>query len=118
MPRHERLLAELRGLKQESFAFGGKWRIIDSSRKYHRDVSLALAGACHAAGYRGYPAATATHESVAAKVGDDEALRDPTPTGGFFNTRRTPMLGRLERAAVGVASVGGLGARGSRRFWR
>lgn len=50
IPRHERLIAELRGLRQESFAFGSKWRIVDSSRKLHRDVSLALAGACFAAG--------------------------------------------------------------------
>ncbi len=52
IPRHERLLAELRGLRQESFAFGSKWRVVDSSRKFHRDVSLALAGACFAAGER------------------------------------------------------------------
>jgi hypothetical protein len=119
-PRHERLLAELRGLRQESFAFGGKWRIIDSSRKYHRDVSLALAGACHAAGYRGYGPATATHESVAAKLGDDEPLRDMTPRGGFFSTR--PAVGRLERAAGGVATDdGGVTREGwtrRARFWR
>ena len=41
MPRHERLLAELRGLRQETFAFGSKWRIVDSSKKSHRDISLA-----------------------------------------------------------------------------
>jgi len=50
IPRHERLLAELRGLRQEAFAFGSKWRIVDGSRRFHRDVSLALAGACFAAG--------------------------------------------------------------------
>jgi len=50
IPRHERLLAELRGLRQESFAMGSQWRVVDSSRKFHRDVSLALAGACFAAG--------------------------------------------------------------------
>ncbi len=50
IPRHERLIAELRSLRQESFAFGSKWRVVDSSRKFHRDVSLALAGACYAAG--------------------------------------------------------------------
>jgi len=48
IPRHERLLAELRGLRQEQFAFGGRWRVLDSSRKFHRDVSLTLAGACFA----------------------------------------------------------------------
>jgi hypothetical protein len=50
VPRHERLLAELRGLRQESFSFGSKWRIVDASKKFHRDVAVSLAGACHAAG--------------------------------------------------------------------
>jgi len=52
IPRHERLLSELRGLRREEFAFGSKWRVVDSSRKFHRDVSLALAGATWAAGQR------------------------------------------------------------------
>lgn len=50
LPRHERLIAELKSLRQESFAFGSRWRVVDSSRKLHRDVSVALAGACYAAG--------------------------------------------------------------------
>jgi hypothetical protein len=50
IPRHARLLGELRNLRSESFALGSKWRVIDASRKLHRDVSLALAGACYAAG--------------------------------------------------------------------
>ncbi len=50
LPRHERLLNELRGLRREEFAFGSKWRVVDSSRRFHRDVSLALAGAVLAAG--------------------------------------------------------------------
>ena len=49
IPWHERLIAELRGLRQQQFAFGSKWRVVDSSRKFHRDVSLTLAGACFAA---------------------------------------------------------------------
>jgi terminase large subunit-like protein len=49
IPWHERLIAELRGLRQEQFAFGSKWRVVDNSRKFHRDVSLTLAGACSAA---------------------------------------------------------------------
>jgi hypothetical protein len=49
IPRHERLLDELRNLKQESFTFGSRWRVVDSARKFHRDVSLALAGAVWAA---------------------------------------------------------------------
>ncbi len=52
IPRHGRLLAELRSLRAESFAFGSRWRVLDGSRKFHRDVSLALAGACFAAGDR------------------------------------------------------------------
>jgi hypothetical protein len=50
IPLHERLLAELRSLRQESFSFGSRWRVVDSSKKLHRDVSLALAGAVYAAG--------------------------------------------------------------------
>jgi hypothetical protein len=50
LPRHERLLAELRGLRRTEFAFGSKWRVVDSTRRLHRDVSLSLAGACMAAG--------------------------------------------------------------------
>jgi hypothetical protein len=50
IPRHERLLGELRGLRREAFAFGSKFRVVDSSRQWHRDVSLALAAAVMAAG--------------------------------------------------------------------
>ena len=51
IPRHERLLAELHGLRQEMVGLSAsKWRVVDSSRRFHRDVSLALAGACFAAG--------------------------------------------------------------------
>lgn len=50
LPRHDRLIAELRGLRREAFALGSRWRVVDSSRKLHRDVSLALAGAVWAAG--------------------------------------------------------------------
>jgi hypothetical protein len=50
IPRHERLLGELRSLRAESFALGSKWRVVDSSRRLHRDTSVALAGACYAAG--------------------------------------------------------------------
>jgi hypothetical protein len=50
LPRHERLISELRSLRAESFSLGAKWRIVDSSRKLHRDVSLSLAGAVHALG--------------------------------------------------------------------
>ncbi len=50
IPRNERLLAELRNLRQEPTLFGSKWRITDASRRYHRDVAAALAMAVHAAG--------------------------------------------------------------------
>jgi hypothetical protein len=50
IPRDERLIAELRGLRREEFALGSKWRVVDSSRKLHRDVSVALAGAVMLAG--------------------------------------------------------------------
>jgi hypothetical protein len=50
IPRHERLIAELKSLRQEGFTFGTKWRVVDSSKKLHRDVSVTLAGACFAAG--------------------------------------------------------------------
>jgi hypothetical protein len=52
LPRHERLLSELRGLRAESFAFGSRFRVVDSSRRFHRDVSFALALAVFAAGAR------------------------------------------------------------------
>jgi len=48
VPRHERLLAELRNLRQESFSLEVKWRVVDATRKLHRDFSLALAGDCFA----------------------------------------------------------------------
>lgn len=49
IPRHERLIEELHNLRQESFTFGSKWRVVDASKRIHRDVSLALAGAVFAA---------------------------------------------------------------------
>jgi hypothetical protein len=49
IPCHERLLGELRSLRTAMFASGG-WKVTDSSRRWHRDVSLSLAGACLAAG--------------------------------------------------------------------
>jgi hypothetical protein len=52
IPAHTRLVAELRSLRQEAVALGAKWRVIDQSKRLHRDVSVALAGACLAAGER------------------------------------------------------------------
>jgi hypothetical protein len=48
IPRSERLLLELRNLRREEFSFGSRFRVVDSSRKYHRDLSLTLAGAVFA----------------------------------------------------------------------
>ena len=50
LPPNERLLAELRNLRQEPTLWGSKWRITDSARKYHRDISMALALATFTAG--------------------------------------------------------------------
>jgi hypothetical protein len=112
IPRHERLIAELRNLRQESFAFGGKWRIVDAGRKYHRDVSLALAGACQAAGYRGYPAIGGTLESLAAS-GDERAALAEAP-GGFFG-KLSPTLVRARREREAPREV--VEESSSRRFF-
>lgn len=50
VPREDRLIAELRGLRKEEFSFGARWRVVDSSRKLHRDLSFSLAGAVMLAG--------------------------------------------------------------------
>ncbi|MDO8475021.1 MAG: hypothetical protein Q7W02_02295 [Candidatus Rokubacteria bacterium] len=50
IPRHDRLVAELRNLRLEAFALGSRWRVVDSSRQFHRDVSFSLALAVWAAG--------------------------------------------------------------------
>jgi hypothetical protein len=46
VPRDERLLAEFRGLRREEFVLGAKWRVVDSTRRLHRELSVSLAGAC------------------------------------------------------------------------
>lgn len=48
--RNERLIAELRAMRTESFSFGSKYRVVDSSRQLHRDISFSLALAVYAAG--------------------------------------------------------------------
>jgi hypothetical protein len=50
IPRDERMLIELRGLRREEFALGAKWRVVDAKRKFHRDLTISLAGACMLAG--------------------------------------------------------------------
>ena len=86
IPRHERLIAELRGLRQETFSFGSKWRVVDSSRRLHRDLSLALAGAVYAAGEAGPPAIGGTLESLATPA--ERAQMAAQESGaGFWGTR-------------------------------
>jgi hypothetical protein len=112
IPRHERLLLELKNLRQEAFAFGGKWRVVDASRKYHRDLSLALAGACHAAGYKGYPAVAMTADQV-------ERSTEPVAVaaGGGFHGKLGPSISEsIERRHAGAFGVGRVGGR--RGFWR
>lgn len=46
IPQHQRLTNELRNLRIEEFSFGRSFRIVDAQKKYHRDISMSLAGAC------------------------------------------------------------------------
>jgi len=45
LPQHRRLVDELLSLRVEDLAGGRAWRVVDTRRKLHRDVSMALAGA-------------------------------------------------------------------------
>lgn len=45
IPRHRRLVDELLSLRVEDLAGGRAWRVVDSRKRLHRDVSMALAGA-------------------------------------------------------------------------
>ena len=49
IPNNRRLLNELYNLRIEEFSFGQSFRIVDSKKKYHRDISMSLAGAAWAA---------------------------------------------------------------------
>lgn len=49
IPANKRLLQELYNLRIEEFSYGRSFRVTDASRKLHRDVSMALAGAAWAA---------------------------------------------------------------------
>ncbi len=101
LPRHDRLVAELRSLRLEAFALGSRWRVVDSSRQFHRDVSFALALAVWAAGETApYPAADVGVIPELARgrsrVTDSELAGAEAPRGGsIFGT-----------------------ARGTGRFWR
>ncbi len=49
IPNNRRLLNELNNLRIEEFSYGRSFRVTDASRKLHRDISMALAGAAWAA---------------------------------------------------------------------
>jgi Terminase large subunit, T4likevirus-type, N-terminal len=96
LPRHPRLLEELLSLRQEAFAFGARWRVVDSSKRLHRDVSLAVAGAVYAAGEAGPPAIGGTLESFAATDAERAAVAE-TPGGFFGRIPPSLMRSRAER---------------------
>jgi hypothetical protein len=114
LPRHQRLIDELVNLRQEEISLGAKWRVLDSSKRFHRDVAVALALAVHAAGAAGVEPATATRATVAEMTGVDP-LRPTLVFGGFFSTRSPEHRERLARVAYGDGADDG---RGRRRFWR
>lgn len=45
IPAHRRLVDELLALRVEDMAGGRLWRVVDTAKRLHRDVSMALAGA-------------------------------------------------------------------------
>ena len=49
IPDNKRLISELENLKLEEMSRGSKWRVTDSTKRIHRDVSMSLAMACLAA---------------------------------------------------------------------
>jgi hypothetical protein len=77
-------LAELRHLRQETFAFGSRWRITDGSKRLHRDVSLELAGAVYAAG---------------------EMILGPPIASVLLTGNTTPTIGQLAYGHRSAASV-------------
>jgi hypothetical protein len=115
IPRHERLIAELRGLRQETFSFGSRWRVVDASRRLHRDVSLALAGACFAAGEAGPPAIGGTLESMTKDDVEREAVATPAGSG-FFGRRSLTLAAAEKRRSGSLATPDDAKPRRS-RFW-
>jgi terminase large subunit-like protein len=113
IPRHQRLVSELRGLKQEGFNFGSRWRIVDSSKKFHRDVSLALAGAVFAAG-----AELDLGPIDPAIIAMNKAAPSPTRASmvGFYGSGSSGGVSNLERDAFGGRSSGGAFDLGKRAF--
>jgi phage terminase large subunit-like protein len=80
IPFNRRLLSELYNLRVEEFSFGRSFRITDASRKLHRDVSMALAGAAWAA---------SEHRAVEPRIvwlgGDERPERRWIDASDFFN---------------------------------
>jgi Terminase large subunit, T4likevirus-type, N-terminal len=99
IPAHQRLLDELHNLRTESFSLGSRYRVIDSSRKYHRDLSWSLAAACYAAGEAGAPPVEFVGEAepnLTVLRGGQALDGDGTPLrGGFWR-------GGDRRARVGM----------------
>jgi hypothetical protein len=99
IPFHERLIEELKSLRSESFAFGAKFRVVDSSKKTHRDISLALAGAVYAAGEVGTAAFAATYEQVlAAMPAEERAARAMKEEQRDEPDKRRPFMSTRQRA--------------------
>jgi hypothetical protein len=109
IPAHARLLAELAALRVEAIQSGTAWRVGDSSRRLHRDVSLALAGAVFAAGEAGPEPIGGTLESFGV---DDDGDK---PTSGGFHGRLPSRL--VESRAAREAPRPDDSPRGRRAFF-
>lgn len=97
LPRHRRLLDELLSLRVEDMAGGRAWRVVDTRRKLHRDVSMALAGAVWIA---------TENRSTGQSVGYGLLARAVTalPVGGKINIDAE--CEQDEREDLGVAFAG------------
>ncbi len=83
LPRHQRLIDELVNLRQEEIALGSRWRVVDSTKRFHRDIAVSLALAVHAAGEAGPAPCGGTWESMATEA-ELAAAASRTPRG-FLN---------------------------------
>ena len=98
LPRHARLINELMNLRKEEIALGAKWRVLDSTKRFHRDVAVSLALAVHAAGEAGPAPVGGTLESFAAS--DEERVALAEAPGGFFGKIPSSLVrSRAEREA-------------------
>jgi hypothetical protein len=82
--------------------------VVDASRKYHRDLSLALAGACRAAGYKGYPAVAMTMDHV---KHDEPAPEVRERGGGFSGHVPAGLAAAVDRRHASRFSAGSLAPR-------